>query len=313
MAEVLGITAPVYLIIALGWACVRWGLFERAEMRVLGRFVISIALPALLLHTLSSRHLRDILNPVYLAAFTGGSLVVLLGGYAWSRRRGGSHSRAAIVAMGMSCSNSGFFGFPLASQFIGPDAGIALALCMLVENVLVLPLLLALADLREGPSDGMASLGARVRVSLVGLARNPMILAIAAGIVLGLLEWTLPAPVGRAVGLLASASAGLALFVLGASLGGQSLRGQGAEVTAIAVGKLVLHPLAVGVLVWCLPPMARELQAAAVLFAAVPMLGVYPILAQRHGHDGLSAVAQLVVTLGSFVTLTTLLWVLRPG
>jgi len=45
----------------------------------------------------------------------------------------------------------------------------------------------------------------------------------------------------------------------------------------------------------------------------VPMLGVYAVLAQKHGHDGMAAAAQLVTTVASFVTLTALLWWLRPG
>ena len=84
-----------------------------------------------------------------------------------------------------------------------------------------------------------------------------------------------------------------------------------ALVAAIAAGKLVLHPLAVLLCVWLLPPMARELQIAVVMFAAVPMLGIYPILAQKHGHDGPAAAAQMGTTVASFVTLNLLLWFLR--
>lgn len=48
----------------------------------------------------------------------------------------------------------------------------------------------------------------------------------------------------------------------------------------ITAGKLLVHPLAVLLMVVLLPPMPRELQSAVVLMAAVPMLGIYPILAQ---------------------------------
>ena len=73
------------------------------------------------------------------------------------------------------------------------------------------------------------------------------------------------------------------------------------------MGKLLLHPLSVGLLVWLLPPMARELQVAVVIMSAVPMLGIYPILAQKHGHDGPAAAAQMGTTVASFVTLNLLL------
>jgi hypothetical protein len=64
-------------------------------------------------------------------------------------------------------------------------------------------------------------------------------------------------------------------------------------------------------MVWLLPPMQRELQMAVVLMAAVPMLGIYPILAQRHHHETLAAAAQLAATTVSFFTLTAALWALQ--
>jgi malonate transporter len=45
--------------------------------------------------------------------------------------------------------------------------------------------------------------------------------------------------------------------------------------------------------------------------AAVPMLGIYPILAQKHGHDAMAAAAQLGTTVASFFTLTALVWLLK--
>ena len=58
-----------------------------------------------------------------------------------------------------------------------------------------------------------------------------------------------------------------------------------------------------------LPPMQRELQMIVVLMAAVPMLGIYPILAQKYGQDAVAAAAQLGTTVASFFTLTAIIWV----
>jgi hypothetical protein len=41
------------------------------------------------------------------------------------------------------------------------------------------------------------------------------------------------------------------------------------------------------------------------------MFGIYPILTQKHGHDGLSAAALLVTTMASFVSLNAQLWLLK--
>jgi len=80
----------------------------------------------------------------------------------------------------------------------------------------------------------------------------------------------------------------------------------------VVAGKLVLHPLCVLALVWLMPPQEPALRAAAVLFAAMPMMSIYPVLAQRHGHDRFCAAALLAATVVSFVTISVLIAAL-PG
>lgn len=309
MTEVLTITAPIYIIIAIGFACARAGWFSRADMRVFGKFVIQLALPALLFNALASRSLGEVLNPVYLAAYAAGSLLVAGIGFAWARWSGKSLSGAAVVAMGMTCSNSGFIGFPLASQLLGSTAGVAVALCMIVENVLLIPLLLAIADM-DG-AQGKGHWRKTFLTSLAGLIRNPMILAIIAGLLFSMFGLRLPEAGARAVNLFATSCGALALFVIGGSLTGTPIPGLKRDVSAIAIGKLLLHPLAVFAMLWLLPPLPPQLHVAALIFAAVPMLGIYPILAQKHGQDGMAAVAQLFTTVVSFVTLTLLIWAIQ--
>ena len=62
---------------------------------------------------------------------------------------------------------------------------------------------------------------------------------------------------------------------------------------------------------WLVPVADPQLRIAAVVFAAMPMLGVYPILAQKHGHEETTAAALLVTTIASFFTLSALLWGLK--
>ena len=79
----------------------------------------------------------------------------------------------------------------------------------------------------------------------------------------------------------------------------------------VSLGKLLLHPLSVFAMLWLLPPVAPELRAAAILYASMPMLSIYPILAQKYHEEGFCAVTLLVTIAVSFVTISAVLWVLR--
>jgi hypothetical protein len=84
----------------------------------------------------------------------------------------------------------------------------------------------------------------------------------------------------------------------------------------ITAGKLFLHPLAVfgAAFLACrigLPALDPKLLSAAILMAAMPMLGIYTILAHRYGQETKSAAALLLATMVSFFSLSGLLWLLK--
>jgi predicted permease len=308
--EILGITGPIYLAIALGYLSTRQGLFAKADMQVFGKFTINLALPALLFNALSQRSIGEILNVHYLLAYALGSMVVVLGGLFWaSKVKGHSLSYSSMMAMGMSCPNSGFVGYPIMLLTLGPVAGVVLALNMVVENLLMIPFLLAVAD-SEGGQPGQWKQA--LWQTLKNLLKNPMIWGILGGFLFSLSGWAMPAPVGRTVNLFAQASAALSLFVIGGSLVGLKVEGLKGTVSQIVFGKLLLHPLAMwGVLTWVVPVHDPALRSAALLTGALPMLGIYTILSQRHGHGAISAATLLVTTVVSFFSLSALLWVLQ--
>jgi malonate transporter and related proteins len=308
MLDILAVTGPIYLLIALGYAACRWGVFNKADLRALGQFVAQFCLPALVFKALSQRDFGEILNTSYLLAYAGGSLAVMGLGLALARWRGRGLAFSSFYGMGMSCSNSGFIGYPVVLQLLGPPAAVALALCMLVENLLMLPLALTLAE-----SAGVNHLP-WYRVlgqSLARVLRNPLVLAIVAGCGMAALGWHLPQVLLKSVDLLAAASSAAALFVIGGALVGRSLQGLRSALAEVALGKLVLHPLLVLGLLLLLPPIDPALRLAAVAFACMPMFSIYPILAQKYGEEGFCAAALLVTTVASFLSITAWLWAVQ--
>ncbi|MBL8330731.1 MAG: AEC family transporter [Rubrivivax sp.] len=311
MLHILAITTPIYLIVLLGWLAVRHGFFDKADLRVLGRFVVQFALPALLFKALASRPLHEVLDAGYLLAVALGSLAVFSAVFLYSRWTLGKPAAvAAMKGMGSSFSNTGYIGYPIALQFLGPVAGVALALNMLVENLLMLPLVLTLAESADGSGRRWWQV---LGQTLAGLRRNPMVLAIVLGFGVAWIEVPLPAPLWKTIDMMALASTAVALFVVGGTLSGLSTRGLVGDVSRVALGKLIAHPMAVYAALWLVPATTPELRTLAVVMAAMPMLGIYPILAQKYGLEGPCAAALLGTTVASFMTLSAWLWLLGHG
>lgn len=315
MLEILAITGPIYLIVLAGYAATRSGLFARADMQVFGKFVFNLALPALIFNALSQRRIGEILHPAYLLSYLFGSLLMATLAFIASRRLlGQSLLRSTFMAMGVSCSNSSFIGFPILLLMVAPVAGIALGLNVLIENLVMLPMLLALA---EHAKDGAGGAWHQVvRQSAQRLMKNPLVISVVAGLIVSVAELQLPQPVVRTVTLFSQASGGLSLFAIGGMLVGLSLSAGWQRVVPLVAGKLVGHPLAVLLIASLLPligvtPMEPQLRAAALLMAAMPMLSIYPILGQAYGEADRSATALLICMVASFFTLSAWMWLLH--
>ena len=316
MPDILAITGPIFLLIGLGFGAVRTGWFDKALLPALARFVIAFALPALIFRALGQRRLAEVVNGHsgrYLLAYAGGSLLALGLGLLWARRRGQGRDAAAMTGMGMACSNTAFVGFPVALQVVGPEASVAMALTLVVENFLMIPLCLALADSAPRAGQPAEPFARALGRSLLGLRRNPIVLGISAGLVAALLQWRMPLPLARAVDLLANASSAVSLFFVGGVLVGLPVHGLLGQVSAVAAGKLALHPLAVWAWLCLVGPVAQPLQWSAVLMAGAPMLAIYPILGHKYGRQQANAASLLVATAGAFASLSALIWAVRSG
>lgn len=310
MLDVLAITGPIYVVIALGYAAVRRGWFAPADLRALGRFVATFALPALLFNALARQRVGAVVDPVYLVAYGSAGVAILAGAFAWKRRvRRVDAPRSAIVALGMSFPNLAFVGYPIIVPLLGPPGAVGVALSLVVDNLLVLPLALALAESGGGDERWHRAAGR----ALAGVIRNPIVVAIAAGFAVSLAGLELPRAIARTIDLVAGASTAVALFVVGGTLVGLEVRGMARDVGAIAIGKLVAHPLLVAGLLALLPPLDPALRIACIACACMPMVSIYPILAQKYRLEGLAAAALLVTTVASFLTINVFLAYAGPA
>ncbi|SHL83272.1 AEC family transporter [Phytopseudomonas punonensis] len=311
MVQIFQITAPIFLLIGLGYLAAMGGLLNREQVRGIGAFVITFAMPALLIKALGTSSIQQTLVPGYLLAYAFGSLIAFTLAFGVSRWvRGDNLSGSAINAMGMSVSNSGFVGYPLVAAAIGSPAVLGMAMGMLVENLLMIPLALVLAEVGKQQGGG----GLKVLGMIFGrLLKNPVIIGIIVGLGVSLLGIEIPPLLFKPIDMLAGVSAPLALFVIGASLFGMKARGVWVDAAWIASGKLIVHPLAVLGAFLLVPGIDPVMKSVGVLFACSPMMSIFPILGQRFGLEDRCSATLLVATVLSFVTISVALLFIGVG
>ena len=232
MSGILSAIAPIFLIVGLGYALTRAGVFQREHMSVLAAYVVKAALPALVFVNVHERSLGEILNPTYLLVYALAGMVMVVLARAWSRSRSMPPQRAASMSLAVSGTNNGFVGAPLLLLLIPESAGLAIGMSMLVDNVVIIPVALILFEAASGRG---APLGRRIGGIVRSVLTHPLIIAIAVALVMTGLGVSLPAMLDDAV-----RSAGLTALVVpesaeAAAAGGG---GQDGERVASAVGEL---------------------------------------------------------------------------
>lgn len=306
MAEVLATTFPIYLIIALGFAVVKGGLVGVEDIRALGRVVISVFLPATLFVNIVRVPVTEAIRWDFVLGYLAGSLAVFAAGTVFALTA--LHQPrpvAALMGLGMSSSNSGFMGFPIVAMVLGDVAVEALAMAMLVENVVMIPLAILLAEGGRGHS--------LWQNTLRPVLSNPILIAVAAAFALSASGLALPDVLERMLKMLSPVGPPVALVAVGGIVAALSFAPMKGPVAAVVLGKLFLHPLAVLVALTLVGDLPQDLMLAGVLFASVPMMSIYALFGQRWGAESLAASALILTTALSFLTVSTVLWLISSS
>lgn len=131
-------------------------------------------------------------------------------------------------------------------------------------------------------------------------------MAVAIGLVMSAGSVQVPAPIDTVLGLMAPAAPPTALIVIGVSLAGLKLGGMKLDLGLVAGAKLLLHPLCVALMLMLWQPPVPAMGVAALLYAAMPMMSIYPVLGPRHHHESFFAGPLLAATVASFVAVNVL-------
>lgn len=288
-------------------------VFSAADIDALGRFVLNVAVPGLLFNAFLSRDFASVFHPAWFAALIPACLLNIGILYWAARITGSGPARQAVTALGGSMPNNGFIGYPILLLAMPGVADQVLALNLLYENLIILPLGLTLLELSR-PERSRGALHA-FGSSVLSVVKKPFFVALALGLIVSLSGIPIPAGIDRLAGLLAGAASAVALVTVGGMLHGQKFSGNVTLATLATFGKLILFPaIAIGALalvamtpIGALPP---ELQAAAILSVAMPTFSTVGVFSAPYGHGGLASMILLLSTTCAFITLNILLAIL---
>lgn len=311
MLSTLEILLPIFALIFAGFACRRRGALGPHAASELNRFVVWLALPALLFDSMARSTWRELDQPAFFAVFSI-SCVAVFALVLLQRLAAGLHlADASIEAIAASYPNVGYIGFPLCLLIFGPSSLTPTTIATILVACVLFALAIVLIEIGLQTERAPHRLVLKV---LKSLARNPLIVAPIAGVLFAASGMAMPNGVETLLKLLGGAASPCALVSLGAFLAERrpSAASASRETIWLTAVKLVAQPL----LAWWLAArvfaMPAPLVGMAVVLAALPT-GTGPfMLAEYYRREaGVTSRVILLSTTAALLSLTLLLVAMR--
>jgi malonate transporter and related proteins len=268
MLSTLTVVLPIFALIFAGWLSRRIGVLGPHATTELNRFVVYLALPALLFDIVAHARWVEVWQPGFVAAFGLGAIAVFVLTIAIRLRRPRHLADAAIDGLNAAYANTGFVGFPLALIALGRDALAPTLVASVITVCGIFAVAIVLIEVGLQTESSRRRLVAKVGGSLL---RNPLVVAPFLGALVPLAGAEVPGSAETFLKLLGGAASPCALVALGLFLAAERENATPdiGSATLLVALKLVLHP----VLTWLLATtfgLSPLLTHTAVLMAALP-------------------------------------------
>lgn len=296
----LNVVLPLFGIMVAGYLAGRFQVLPEGGSAILSRFVFAVAMPALIFVSLARVSVADFFDWQFIGALGGGMLAVLCLGFLASRLL----FHDSLTAMGLHgltamYSSTAYIGLPLLLLVFGDAALVPGILGAVITGAVFMPIGIVLAEIDKGRNATNLLLA-----PLLGIVRNPVVLATVAGLTVAATGLALPEPIAAFCDTLGAAFVPCALFSAGLFMVGCSVKGDAREIGWLVFAKLLLHPLITWWLAYHVFELDGLLAAIAVLQAALPS-GV-PVFVLAQQYDSFVARSNAVIAVSTALAVFTL-------
>ena len=291
-ARIVGLTAPLFLLVLLGYVLTRWARWPKAVADALTHFVFSVAIPALLFRLMSDFSRLPPVDARLLIAYFGACLAVfLLGRFIAARFFRLDGVAQSVFALGGIFANNVLLGIPLAKITLGEPSLPVISLVLVFNSLLLWTLVTVSVEwARQRALSWSGYLQAAKTV-----LRNPVVASILIGTAWGLAALPLPGAIDQTLGLISEAAVPLSLIALGMGLAQYGIREGWRVSVSITVLKLAVQPAVVWLLAraLALPPLETQ---AVVMLAALPVGANVYLMSRQFDTLGGPVAASLVLS-----------------
>ena len=302
----LDVTAPIFLMVLLGWWTGKAGWLDQHFTDVASKIVFTIALPALLFSKISQADLSKVVDFTQLIYALSATFVGFGACWLIAKKMRLAPEDEGVFVQGAFRGNLGIVGIALCGSMYG-DQGLAVGSILLAFMTMLYNILSVIV--LSAPHAKAQSVS--VKGQLLSIIKNPLILSILAALTISYLGWTLPSIAQKSIDYFSGMTLPLALLCIGASINSKVLRRSGAMSIKASWLKLLVLPFGFTVLAYFVGITGIYLGTLFLMLASPTAAASYVMAKQMHGNAELAASIIAITTAKSVVTVSLGIFVLR--
>ena len=301
-------TFPIFLVMVIGYILKQIGMLNDNFVTVANRFNFKVTLPFMLFRDISGVDIRavfDIRYVLFCALVSTACFWIIWGGVKLFLKD--QSMRGAFVQASFR-SSAAVMGLAFIQNMYGSSA---MGPLMIVSAVPLYNIFSVIVLTFEGARSGEVDPKQKIKAACINIAKNPIILGILAGLIVGLLGIDFPVIMDKTVNSVAQMATPLALITIGAGFEGRKALAKIRPTIAASMIKLVIQPLIfLPVAAWM--GFRGEQMIAILIMLASPTTPSCYIMAKNMDTDGvLTASVIVMTTLLAAFTLTGWIFILK--
>lgn len=304
----INVTMPIFLVMVIGYILKQIGMLNDNFVTVANKFNFKVTLPFMLFKDIAGVDIKAVFDIKYVlfCAIVSTICFWVVWGTAKLLVRDKT-IRGAFVQSSFRGS-AAVMGLAFIQNIYGSSA---MGLLMIVSAVPLYNIFSVIVLTFEANDSTGIDKKAKIRQAGINICKNPIILSILAGLIVGLLEIQFPTLVNKTVSNVAQMATPLALITIGAGFEGRKALAKIAPTMAASMIKLVLQPLVfLPVAAWM--GFSGEKMIAILIMLASPTTPSCYIMAKSMNNDEvLTASVIVTTTLMAAFTLTGWIFLLK--
>lgn len=304
----VNVTLPIFLVMVIGYILRQIGMLNDNFVTVANKFNFKVTLPFMLFRDISSVDIRavfDLKYCLFCALASTACFWLIWGGTKLFLKD--KSMRGAFVQASFR-SSAAVMGLAFIENIYGTSA---MGPLMIVSAVPLYNIFSVIVLTFEGAHSAEEKRTEKIKEACINIAKNPIILGILAGLVVGLLGIDFPVIIDKTVNSVAQMATPLALITIGAGFEGRKALAKIKPTIAASLIKLVIQPLFfLPLAVWM--GFTGEKMIAILIMLASPTTPSCYIMAKNMNNDGvLTASVVVTTTLMAAFTLTGWIFILK--